>query len=926
LYDPGTGTFVATGNLTDGRYAHTATLLQDGRVLIVGGAGFGNVINGLTADTAELYDPATGKFTCVGGASLSGHCNLSMTINRAYHTATLLEDGRVLIAGGIEDVSSDFVPLLDTAELYNPSTNTFSCVGSAISTFPFCSSSMTDRRAFHTATHLQSGDVLLAAGEDAPFGISNTAEFYHPPSGAFNCVGSVSATPPRCKPSMTNGREGHTATLLQNGDALITGGVTHDSGSFSWLDTAELYDPRTRTFSCVDGTVATFPFCKSAMSNQRRSHTATLLPNGQVLVAGGENGVSYLGTAELYTPTASTPPQRPVVIIPGIMGSNLDRSNDGIVWLDADTAAIDFLTGTDTSDSFLFSLLLQSDGISIDTNDYCTLSKTPCVNVGGSCLLGGTCVPGGTAIVPNGPIDISFLGHEVFRPYHDLANSLQARNYDVSIFPYDWRLDIASQVYPLRLFLDNLFAGQPSGQQVDVVAHSLGGLLMRAYLQKFPEDKRIHSVTYLGTPQAGAPIAYAKLMGSASLIDKFGANICVPNGLDLPLCLNLDTETFVSMHFPSVYQLLPRDPFISVNEGGTISPEPLSASFARLSEPTIARYNDLVSSQLLEEANNLYAAGLAGPNSVPRSFAINGTKHTTLVGIDFTDSGCPRGIPEFDSDGTVPHLSSATFLVPGANFYVDEEHGKLPANPSVAQQIANILSGNENSLASGITTLPLADADVWDYSSCSPILINVTDVLGRTNGLDNKGVLHEEIPDSLHLRFVSNEGGFLPFAAEYTLNIRPIANGMFTLILDHIASSTGKIVSSLRYADVPIASNSRGQLTIGPAQTNPSLLIDVYGDSTTNLTIAANTSVAPTAFVTVLIDIVRIFRLSAGIESSLLSKLNSALSSLKRGQVGAAQGQLTAFIDEVRAQTGISLTSDQANTLTHLATAALARL
>jgi hypothetical protein len=215
---------------------------------------------------------------------------------------------------------------------------------------------------------------------------------------------------------------------------------------------------------------------------------------------------------------------------------------------------------------------------------------------------------------------------------------------------------------------------------------------------------------------------------------------------------------------------------------------------------------------------------------------------------------------------------------------------------------------------------------VWDYSSCSPILINVTDGLGRTNGLDNKGVLHEEVPDSLHLRFVSNEGGFLPFGAEYTLNIRPIANGMFTLILDHIASSSGKIVSSLRYADVPIASNSRGQLTIGPAQTNPSLLIDVYGDGTTNLTIAANTPVAPTAFVTVLIDIVRILRLSSGIETSLLSKLNSTLSSLKRGQVGAAHGQLTAFINEVRAQTRINLTTEQANTLTHLATAALARL
>ena len=245
LYDPNNGTFSPTGSLHVGRVGHTATLLSNGRVLIAGGGDVGDSAPDLAS--AELYDPKTGTFSSTG----------SMTPAQGGTTATLLVNGRVLMAGGSTDAS---------AELYDPKTGTFSSTGS-----------MTPAQGGTTATLLVNGRVLMAGGStDA------SAELYDPKTGTFSSTGS-----------MTPAQGGTTATLLVNGRVLMAGGMAFYPGSAfgAVLAWAELYDPKNGTFSPT-----------GSMASARGGATATLLTDGRVLVAGGLASPNYLASAELYDP------------------------------------------------------------------------------------------------------------------------------------------------------------------------------------------------------------------------------------------------------------------------------------------------------------------------------------------------------------------------------------------------------------------------------------------------------------------------------------------------------------------------------------------------------------------------------------------------------------------------------------------------
>jgi hypothetical protein len=318
LYDPSTGTFTRTGDMTANRRGHTATLLADGRVLIVGGE------NSAPLTSAELYEPATGTFTKTG----------AMLQPRSEHMAALLPNGKVLVAGGRVDGAS--------AEIYDPVSGAFARTAS-----------------MHNPILLTSMAVLLATGK-VFIGGGPMSELYDPASGVFDTTGgwhAVVSTWPDAQALLTNGkvlvsggdanaslgatvwgalydpatgkfavtrdmttaRESHTATTLPDGTALIAGGQNNYGQTIS---AAEIYNPAVGGFTPTGSMIA-----------DRLGHTATLLNSGQVLIAGGVTVTqgfpflqwSYVAGAELYNPTV-------MIRAPMLLSLSSDGKGQGAIW------------------------------------------------------------------------------------------------------------------------------------------------------------------------------------------------------------------------------------------------------------------------------------------------------------------------------------------------------------------------------------------------------------------------------------------------------------------------------------------------------------------------------------------------------------------------------------------------------------------
>jgi hypothetical protein len=255
---PITGRVVSTGSPVAARFSHTATLLPNNQVLIAGGM----ERNGVWLDSAELYDPASGRFTSVG----------KMGSRRAGAMATLLPNGKVLIAGGSDGSGGS----LSSAEIYDPASNTFAAAGT-----------MTSPRAHAVAVLLQDGKVLIAGGSSAGDNARvATAELYDPATGKFVSTGS-----------MHNVRSYNAAVQLKDGKVLVIGGIGRGEFPNPQIESsAEIYDPAAGRFTPT-----------GSMAVARCKQGVELLPDGRVLVVGGQNSGpngARLASIEIYDPAA----------------------------------------------------------------------------------------------------------------------------------------------------------------------------------------------------------------------------------------------------------------------------------------------------------------------------------------------------------------------------------------------------------------------------------------------------------------------------------------------------------------------------------------------------------------------------------------------------------------------------------------------
>lgn len=240
------------GQMTDKRYGHYSTLLQDGRVLIGGGAATGGSDAYPTYhSSAEIFDPETGSSRATG----------SMSTSRMGDKGTLLDDGRVVFASAIQHTRSKTYPV----EIFNPRTGEFTPIQ------------------FNTAFEKISRSTLLSNGKILAFGRSGVITTIDPETGEFEFRNRL-AVP----------RGAYTATMLQNGRVLIAGGVVERA-----VRDSEIYDPSSNIITKVGD-----------LTQERFGHTALLLPDGSVLIAGGRRGdpasPTQVTVAERYDPSTGT--------------------------------------------------------------------------------------------------------------------------------------------------------------------------------------------------------------------------------------------------------------------------------------------------------------------------------------------------------------------------------------------------------------------------------------------------------------------------------------------------------------------------------------------------------------------------------------------------------------------------------------------
>jgi N-acetylneuraminic acid mutarotase len=308
VYDYKTSTFsFTTAQPPNGPRATAASVrLNDGRVLICGGINSTGVI----VNTAEIYDPATNLFTNIP----------PMSSPRTLHQAVLLDDGRVFVCGGSTSVSgadpvSQLLSIVSsataTAEIYNPGTNSWSAAPN-----------MPTIRTGHIAVKVNDGRVLIAAGVQPGFlGIPSflsSATRYNPSTNSYNSTASFSG-----------GRALPVAAKLADGRVLMTGGINADllAQSVTAQASVAIYNNTTNTWQNGPN-----------MASGRYTHSMTLLPNGEMLIAGGVSGTAsstlsptILDTCEAYTTSNTWAPRSPMLSKRAAHGAVLTKDGKRIL-------------------------------------------------------------------------------------------------------------------------------------------------------------------------------------------------------------------------------------------------------------------------------------------------------------------------------------------------------------------------------------------------------------------------------------------------------------------------------------------------------------------------------------------------------------------------------------------------------------------
>lgn len=491
------------------------------------------------------------------------------------------------------------------------------------------------------------------------------------------------------------------------------------------------------------------------------------------------------GTVTVTVEEASPPSEpsglRPVVIIPGIMGSELYDGQD-FIWPNVG------LLIDRVHDYFLLdSLSLDENGDSIkDISLGNIVKKVPTVDT-----------------------------------FEKLINDLESKNYVLNdnyfLFPYDWRLNLDDSIDLLKNKIEAI-KSQTGFFKVDIVAHSMGGLLAEDYVHQFGADN-LNKMIFVGTPHLGAPKS---------------AKVLLEGDIGIPFNLvNQETIKQLSLNSPSVYELLPRQKYFDIYQGYL---ELQGASLALLPYNSTRLFlkNQKLNSNLIDQAEIFFAKDLADVNfGSAKVYNIAGCALATQATYSFSSSKNHITSTGYGSgDGTVP-LVSADYVSGGSNskYYAKGvKHSEMPSNGAVRQLILGILGDNvlpnsKISDSSGFCNFQ-GQQLIWK----SPVAVHIYDQFGNhagptaDGGFENNltGVDYEIIAGEKFIYIPSNDGN------TYTIQGIGEATGTFDLVISTI--DNGNVTLSVVYNDVNITQAS--QVTVDVSEAQSSVEFDFDGDGT----------------------------------------------------------------------------------------------
>ena len=476
--------------------------------------------------------------------------------------------------------------------------------------------------------------------------------------------------------------------------------------------------------------------------------------------------------------------KEPVIIVPGILGSRLNRVSDGEeVWPNIGEMSIP------GPDNYLDDLKLDNNGQEIiDMNSPEIIESVAFLNQYGNLI---------QKFKDNGYV----LGQDLF------------------VVPYDWRLDITRSSLDLDSVISQAVSNSPTGK-INLIAHSMGGLLVKDYLIR-KGDSAVNKLIFAGTPHLGAPKAFNALNWGDDFDLRF-----------LGLGLNKNKAKDITQNMPAVYELLPSREYLS--EAGSYVQNDLDYEQTNefmFSDPLLSDHRN---SGLLTVADQFHQSH---DNWLPQSahiYNLMGCLDPDTIGSFKIGQGGSVDINSVDGDGTVPLISANH--IPGKNYFVAYpitkiNHTELISNDTTIGLLYNLISSNnEPALPLGIypssncrdqlSVQQASELKRLRFSTHSPVNLHIYDSQGRHTGLTSDGNFETNISDSNFFQVGDNTFISVPGSASYTVKIDAYATGSFDFKVKELDNND--IQNAAIYADVPIK--------------NPTLKADLQFTGLNNLT------------------------------------------------------------------------------------------